>query len=247
MEKNLLIIDMNAIVCRYFFALKEDFHKTPQAFFSMLKRFIKDKYYIIACFDKCSNNFRKKIFTPYKQNRIKGNENLYIQLAILEQICKDIGIPVYSHDEYESDDLIGSICFQNKDYFTTIMTTDKDLYQLIDTQCVIYNPFTKQIIDRVKLYEKYELSPEDFALFLALTGDSSDNIPGIKNIGPKKALGLIKTYSNIANMIAIEQFDFSNLNLMIELTTIKTDIPIIFQLSEINEYYLNYLFNNLLN
>lgn len=225
----LFLIDSNSIICRYFFALKKvrDINGNPlggiYGFCKLVLNILKDNpnASIIANFDMCFNNFRKKIFPEYKKDRVKNPELKNQILAVLE-LCKIIHLPYDFHEEYEADDLIGSYTdyYNNKEKI--IVTTDKDLLQLVDKETKVWNPFTGEIFNETKTLDKMGVAPSEIPMFLALSGDSADKIPGILGIGPKTAIKIIRDNS----FKEYSQFDFSNLDLMLKLTTLKKEIEV---------------------
>lgn len=220
------VIDMNNLLIRYCFAIPE--MVSPDGLLvngiygllRFLKR-IKNKP-IICCVDKCSANFRKDLYSPYKKNRVRLDPNLYTQIDLMIAVCNNLGITVLSHPNYEADDLIAAVVADSSSSFT-VYSTDKDLLQLcVYDHVKLINPFTNKVLTEETIKEKYNVQAKDFTLFLALMGDNSDNIPGISGVGPKTAAKIInegmEKYSS--------KFDFSNLELMLELVTLYDKIPL---------------------
>jgi DNA polymerase-1 len=219
------VIDVSSILFRFFFAIPEKFSANGLminglfGFCRFLNKILSEESKVILCLDKCKNNFRKELNPNYKQNRKKLDSSLFEQLNLLEEICEKSGITVLYSDEFEADDLIGSITHQIEGKHM-IYSTDKDFMQLCNDNVHVCNPFTKEIFDSQKIFIKYGIFPKDFALYLAMMGDKSDNIKGVMGVGPKFAQKIIlegmEKYKN--------QFDFSDLPLNLELTTIKKNI-----------------------
>lgn len=241
----IFLLDSNSIICRYFFAMPEMFDSNGinvSALFGycrLIQEIIKNNQNhniaIIATFDRCYNNFRKKIDSNYKANRKRSDSSLVVQLNLAEEFCKKILIPVEYHSEYEADDIIGSIAtkmkHQNKEI--NIISTDKDLLQLIDSNVFVINPFKKIKADEDYVLQKYGINAKDFDLFLALCGDASDNIQGIQNVGPKTAVKIINTTTKQEEMQQMfPKYDFSNLPKMLELTKLYLD----YDFNKINKY-----------
>lgn len=248
----IFLLDSNSIICRYFFAIPEMFTEdgiNVNGLFGYC-RLIKDiisnnqneEFAIIATFDRCSQNFRKDICENYKKNRKKADSSLIVQLGLAEEFCRNIKIPVEYHLNYEADDIIASIVskYEEKNEIF-ILSTDKDLMQLINEKVKIFNPFSKQIIDKEAVKEKFGLFPEDVGLFLALCGDSSDNIKGIAGVGAKTAVNIInKTKDPDVMKREFPKFDFSELDKMISLTKLNTDYEVdLINLFNINIVDLN--------
>lgn len=217
-EKSVFIIDGHSMIYRAYYA----FIKRPLmnskgmntsaifGFLRMLIKFIKvfKPKYLIISFDTGKPNFRHTLFTEYKATRKKMPEDLIPQIPELKKIIKLLGIPQIEVAGYESDDSIAKIAkdFAEQDYKSFIITKDKDLLQLVEDKINILQPETGNegdsfvLIDNKKVIETYDLEPKNIIDFLSLTGDTSDNIPGVKGIGPKSATDLIKQFKTIENL-----------------------------------------------
>jgi DNA polymerase-1 len=226
----IFLLDSNGIICRYFYAMPELFTEDGvmvnglfgycRLIKDIISKYKKEEFAIVATFDRCSKNFRKDIAETYKQNRKPADSSLIVQLNLAEQFCRNVSIPVEFHLNYEADDIIASLAEEygeSSEIF--ILTTDKDLMQLVKNNVKILNPFTKEIFDRDGVKKKLGVFPEDVDLFLALCGDSSDNIPGIKGIGPKTAINILSKTKDPAEMQKLfPKFDFSLFEHMLSLT-----------------------------
>lgn len=146
----------------------------------------------LACFDTYRHtNLRRENDPEYKANRQKAPEGLHEQFKHVRHLCDALRIQKIYQEGYEADDLIASICKDAQDE-CIVVTYDKDLLQLIKYPHVkIYNPQQKRILDEEYVQEKYNISAKYFDLYLALVGDASDNIKGVRNVGPKRASKLI--------------------------------------------------------
>jgi DNA polymerase-1 len=228
-----LLIDSNGLMCRYFFGIPEMFDENGNnvnavwGFLKFLHKIItqnKNKNYsIVAVFDKCYNNFRKKILPTYKANRPKTDSNLIYQLNFVTDICSKLNIAMDYHSDFEADDLIGSYVKKNPNHEKIIFTSDKDLSQLLQyPNTRMYNPFSSEEITADFIYKKFGVSPEQIPLFLALCGDSADNIPGIEGVGVKRAAQIINSGMSIGEFPEkYPKYDFSNLDQMISLTQLN--------------------------
>jgi DNA polymerase-1 len=188
----------------------------------LINKHNKEDFSIVATFDRCSQNFRKEISEDYKMNRKKTDSSLIVQLQLAAEFCESIGIKTLHHVRYEADDIIASIAKKEENnHEIYVVSPDKDLMQLITDKTKVLNPFTKQTLDTDYVYKKFGIYPKDFHLFLALCGDSSDNIKGIEGIGPKTASKIMSQTLNIAEMPALfPKYDFSKLELMLKLTSL---------------------------
>lgn len=206
--KTLTIIDTFGLFFRLYYALKG--FKTSQGKASgMISGFanfifsLKNEYqsdYIIFALDSKGKTFRSDIDPNYKQNRTPPPPELLEQIPICIDMIEKMGFISVSCEGYEADDIIASmvkIC-EDKDIFVRIITQDKDLYQLIKNgKTSIYSPISKNDYNEEACLEKYGVKPCQIRDFLALCGDSSDNIPGVKGIGAKGAKTLLDEFGTL--------------------------------------------------
>jgi 5'-3' exonuclease len=148
--------------------------------------------------------FRNRIFPAYKAHRDPMPEGLHLQFERCRQLCDHLGITALASNEYEADDLIGTCVatMRREGVRATVITRDKDMAQLIREGDVYWdfgarNPCSYHDIER-----RYGVAPERFADYLALTGDSVDNIPGIPGVGPKTAALLMKEFASLEALYA---------------------------------------------
>jgi len=212
-KKKFLLIDCNALIHRAFHALpplrtrKGENIGAVYGFTSTLLKAINDikPVYIAATFDSRVPTFRHKEYKAYKATRVKAPKELYDQIALTKEVLKGLNIPIFEKDGYEADDLIGTLCKKiddkKADIDTIIVTGDLDTLQLIDHNTKVYT--LKRGIKDTIIYDedlveqKYGFSPQQVIDFKALRGDPSDNIPGVKGIGEKTAIDLIKKYKTL--------------------------------------------------
>jgi len=214
MSKVIYIIDCNSYAYRFFYAIPTLTTKDGVevnavfGFFNMLNKLINEKQidYLALVFDSAVPTFRHKLYEEYKIQREKMPESLQNQIRIIKEICSISGIQVFQYDGLEADDIIANIAVKiaGDDKKVMVMTSDKDMIQIIDENINIYKiGKDKEIIltpDKIK--EEYGIKPKDIVDVLALMGDASDNIPGVKGIGEKTAYKLIREYKNIDNILA---------------------------------------------
>lgn len=211
MKKKLYLIDGTALAYRSYYA----FINNPlinskgfptSALFGVINSFLKlidvfDPDHIAISFDRKEPTFRHKMAESYKIHRPPMPPDLIAQIDAIKDFFDLIGLKEISMAGYEADDVLGTLAvrYQN-DFEVVIVTGDKDYAQLVNDQISLFDPkndkfyFTQDVID------KYELSPDQFIDYLALVGDSADNIPGAKGIGPKTAVNLLKTYHDVKNL-----------------------------------------------
>ncbi|QOR00979.1 DNA polymerase I [Campylobacter sp. 2014D-0216] len=206
--KTLTIIDTFGFFFRLFYALKglKNSKGEPSNMISGFANFVyslKSEHpsdMIIFALDSKGKTFRSEIDPNYKINRTPPPPDLLAQIPICIQMIEKMGFSSFSCEGYEADDIIASLVKEckDKDIFIRIITQDKDLYQLIkDGKVSIYSPISKNDYNEAGCLEKYGVKPSQIRDFLALCGDSSDNIPGVKGIGAKGAKNLLDEFESI--------------------------------------------------
>ena len=171
-------------------------------FISSLERDYKTDYIVFAL-DSKEESFRKEIDPDYKANRPPAPEDLLAQLPVAIDWIKRMDFKQLEAENCEADDIIASLVkyLKNKDIKIRIVSHDKDLYQLIDDgKVVLFDPVKKIEIDEEECKKKFGVYPEKIPDYLALVGDSADNIPGVKGIGAKTALKLLEKYESIEDI-----------------------------------------------
>lgn len=156
-----------------------------------------DSNYIIFALEGEGDKKRKDIASDYKANRKEIDIDLSLQIQIAIEWIKKMNLPYISINGYEADDAIASIKSIVKDVNIRIVSVDKDLYQLIDSNTYIYDPIKKKSIYKEECFEKFGVYPEQFVDYQSLVGDSSDNVSGIKGIGTKTAQKLISNFNSL--------------------------------------------------
>lgn len=218
----------------------------------MLNRIIEEynPYYLAVAFDMKKRTFRHEIYNEYKAGRQETPRELLSQIPIMHDVLEAMNIAVLEMETYEADDIIGTVTKRASDeqIESIVITGDKDELQLIDsfTKVVINKKGMSEfdVYDKSAMHERYGIAPELFIDLKGLMGDSSDNIPGIHGIGEKKGLGLIKEYGSleavIENADKIKGKMGENVRggvdsaiLSKKLATIKRDVPIEFDLSDL--------------
>lgn len=214
--KNLILIDGNSILNRAFYGtmasklmVTEDgtYTNAIYGFLSIMFKIIDDikPEYMVVTFDLKAPTHRHKLYDGYKANR-KGMPNeLSSQMPILKEILQAMNIKVIEKEGYEADDILGTLAKwgQSQKLNVTILTGDRDSFQLIDEHIKVRIPHTAQGKTETedytveKVLEKYGLPPKKLVEVKGLAGDASDNIPGVPGIGEKTAINLIKQYGSI--------------------------------------------------
>jgi DNA polymerase-1 len=220
MKKPLLVLfDGNAIVHRAFHALPPlTASKTGETvgavygFASMLLKTInelKPTHWAIA-FDRKAPTFRHKLFAQYKAQRPATPDELINQLGRVRQLTETFHIPIFELDDYEADDVLGTLSQQasRQDIDTIIVTGDADAMQLVSTKVKVLYPKPRggfsdtMLYDESAVSQKYGVKPEQIADFKGLAGDPSDNIPGVPGIGKKTAVKLLQQFGSIDQIYA---------------------------------------------
>ncbi|HOD96634.1 MAG TPA: DNA polymerase [Candidatus Paceibacterota bacterium] len=212
----LILIDSHALIHRCFHALPNlttpkgepigAVYGTIRIILKIIREFKPD--YLAACFDLAEPTFRHKEYKEYKATRPKTDENLIPQFDKVREFFSAVPIKYFEIPGYEADDLIGTLVkkFSNeKDLKIIILTGDLDTLQLVDDDKVVVYTMKKGIQDTViynekEVQERYGLSPKQLIDFKALKGDPSDNILGVKGIGEKTAIELIKHFETLENL-----------------------------------------------
>ena len=169
---------------------------------NMLKEYKPD--YIAVIFDAKGKNFRHTLYPDYKAHRPPMPPELGQQIPILHELLQAMGLPLLIIDAVEADDVIGTLAHQMRDCEQKVLisTGDKDLAQLVDDHIQLINTMNKQQLDVPGVADKFGVPPERIIDYLALIGDSSDNVPGIPKVGPKTAVKWITQYGDIDSIIS---------------------------------------------
>lgn len=171
---------------------------------NMLRSLIK-KYkpsHMAVVFDAKGKTFRNDMYEAYKANRPPMPDDLRSQIAPLHAIVTALGLPLLCIDNVEADDVIGTLARQAGDQgrFTLISTGDKDMAQLVNEHVMLINTMTDTLLDEQGVMDKYGVQPQQIIDYLALMGDSSDNIPGLPKVGEKTALAMLQGMGSIDAM-----------------------------------------------
>lgn len=216
MKKRAILIDGNNLLFRSYYAtayngnLMKNSKGFPTnalfGFVNMLNKIINEEKpeYIMVAFDT-GHNFRKDLCDTYKDGRIETPNDLKIQFPEAKKICTLLGIKYIECDNYEADDIIGTfarMADEDKNYNATIISSDKDLLQLISDEVDVKLLKQKDYIlmNEQTFFEHYGIKPIRMIDLKALMGDPSDNIPGVKGIGEKTALSLLVKYDTLENL-----------------------------------------------
>ncbi len=206
--KKLYLIDISSLFFRSYYAIslnmkneKGDPTNALYGVFKMLHKLMKQKSpdYLVSCFDTKQVSFRKEIYPEYKSNRGEMPEDLEQQVPYLKIMMEVLKIPYIEKPGFEADDIIGTLAFHGKKQKldTYIISGDKDFAQLVGKNTFLYDTMKDVIYDIQGVKNKWGVFPEQMLDYLSLIGDSSDNIPGVRGIGPKGAVTLLEKYKTL--------------------------------------------------
>ncbi len=208
----LLLIDGNSMLFRAYYATTYGNPMSTSSgiptnaifgFASMLQKAVEtikpDK--VVVAFDTGKGSFRKEVFADYKGTRQQTPENLIAQFPIAREYLDSIHMLRYEQDGIEADDIIGSLASMYPNYDINVLTSDKDLLQLVNDNTKVWlmkKGITEmECMDEKAVYERFELTPLQIIDLKGLSGDPSDNIPGVNKVGDKTAIKLLKDYGSV--------------------------------------------------
>ncbi len=278
MPKNFFIIDGHSQLYQAYYAISGLTTPSGQpinavyGFTRMLRKILKEDRpgYMAIAFDSKGSTFRHKEYEKYKEHRKPTPEDLVSQIPLMFDVIGAYNIPIFAIQGFEADDIIGTISkkVSEENIECSIITTDKDMDQLVDKYIKVFNPRKKEIRNIEKIRSEMGIEPKSFIDVLALSGDSSDNIPGVPGIGIKTALELIREWKSLENVLAnadkvkgkkkqenlVKYAESARLSL--RLATINTEVPLEYDLetcrlnnfdnNRLNELFAEYGFNSFL-
>ena len=173
---------------------------------NMLLKFLREypAKHTVVVFDAPGKTFRDELFAEYKSHRPPMPDELRSQITPLLEIVRAMGLPLLRIEGVEADDVIGTLAMQAvaRGEQVLISTGDKDMCQLVSDQVRLINTMSGSQYDRAAVKEKFDVWPEQIIDYLALVGDTADNIPGIPKVGPKTAAKWLNAYGNIDTLVA---------------------------------------------
>ena len=175
-------------------------------FTRMLQKLLREHRpeYLVLVFDTKWATHRHNKYSSYKANRKPTPDELQVQIPLIYKVVRAYNIPIYAAKGYEADDVIGSLVniLSDKQVEIVIVTSDKDMEQLLSPNVKIFNAKKGTMIDQDALYKEKGIRPEQVVDVLALSGDTSDNVPGVPGIGGKTALELIHKWGSLESVLA---------------------------------------------
>ncbi len=213
MRNKLFLIDGTALIYRAYFAFIRNplFNSKGQntsAIYGVINSFLKiieeyQPHYVMVSFDRKEKTFRHEMDENYKANRPPMPDDLVEQIEPVKQFFKLINIPEISLAGYEADDVIGTFAEHFKDQADVyIVSGDKDFAQIVQPHVYLLDPFKNKLMDEEAVKEKYGIEASQFINYLAIVGDSADNIPGVKGLGPKAAEKLLTQFKDLDDIYA---------------------------------------------
>ena len=202
--------------------------------------------YFAVVFDAKGKNFRNDMYPEYKANRPPMPDDLSCQISPLHEIIRAEGIPLLIIDNVEADDVVATLAksAEREGMSTVISTGDKDLAQIVNDHINLLNTMTNVRLDPVGVKDKFGVSPDRIVDYLALVGDSADNVPGIPKVGPKTAVKWLSEYGSLEKIIDnadkiagkvgenlrnnLEQLDLSK-----ELVTLRTNLSLDVEITDL--------------
>jgi DNA polymerase I len=246
--KQIYLVDGNSFVYRAFFATpylsnsKGMPTNAIYAFINMLKKLLNEKKPdgLVVVWDSKAPSFRVKLSEDYKATRPPMPGNLSLQFPYVKNIVEKMGIATVEKEGFEADDIIATLVYQLRDADLTIciVTSDKDIMQLVGPRVTIFDSMKNVVMGPGEVEEKFGINPCLMSDFLALSGDTSDNIPGVPGIGDKTARELISAFGGIDEIYghiddvkkpAVRQKLIDHRDRAVlskELATLRLDVPV---------------------
>ncbi|MCD6102475.1 MAG: DNA polymerase I, partial [Thermotogaceae bacterium] len=213
----LFLFDGTGLMYRAYFALDRSLSTSKgiptNAVYGVMKMLIKflrenvsNDDYVAFVVDVKTTTYRHEILETYKAKRPPTPDTLIEQIPYVKEAVRALGVRVLEYENCEADDVIATLAVKGKDVFDEIyiVTGDKDMLQLVNEKTKVWRTtrgITElELYDKKRIFEKYGLEPSQIVDLLALAGDSSDNVPGVKGIGLKRGTELVKTYGSVENI-----------------------------------------------
>jgi len=210
-DDTLVLIDGSSYLYRAFHALpslsnsRGDPTGAVHGVLNMINKLVREQAseHIAVVFDAPGKTFRDEIFAEYKANRPPMPDELRLQIDPLLEAVTAMGLPLLRIEGVEADDVIGTLCRQavKSGLDVLVSTGDKDMAQLVDDKVTLIDTMSGTVLDRNGVKKKFDVYPEQIIDYLALVGDSSDNIPGVPRVGAKTAAKWLNQYGSVAEIV----------------------------------------------
>jgi DNA polymerase-1 len=206
-ERTVHLVDAMAYIFRAFYANAES--RSPAGaptnasfgFLDFLLRLIarENPTHLGVVFDSGPKSFRNELYPDYKANRQETPPELLPQFEQCERLTAALGLPVLKHENHEADDVLATLAQRCREagHRVTIFSGDKDLAQLVDEGLTVLDPARSRRLTPRTVKKRFGVEPAQMTDFFGLTGDASDNIPGVKGVGPKTATGLLQALTSL--------------------------------------------------
>jgi len=217
---------------------------------NMLRKLIADYHsdYITVVFDAPGKTFRNALYDQYKAHRPPMPDDLRVQIAPLHNLIRAMGLPMIIESGVEADDVLGVLAqhAEQQGYDVIISTGDKDMAQLVTEHIILENTMSNSRMDIQGVIDKFGVRPEQIIDYLALIGDTVDNIPGVPKVGPKTAAKWLEQYNTLENLVAHAdkitgkigenlRASLDQLPLSKQLTTIKCDLDLPYDMEDLKQ------------
>lgn len=203
------LVDASVYIFRAWFSMSDEFVNSSgestnavygfSGFLCSLLEQTSAEYVAVAFDESLSSSYRNEIYPEYKANREPAPEELKRQFAWSRAVAESMGLPCFADPRYEADDLIGTLArhWRERGHPICVVTSDKDLAQLVGENDHWWDFARNQKLNARQLTEKFGVTPDQMADYLALTGDAVDNIPGVPGVGPKSASALLGHFGDL--------------------------------------------------
>jgi len=209
---NLILVDGSSYLFRAYHALppltNKQGHPTGaiKGVISMIKRLVEGfpAAQVVVVFDAKGKTFRNDLYADYKAHRPPMPEDLRVQIEPIHNMIRAMGLPLLSIEGIEADDVIGTLAARGRDtgQHVLISTGDKDMAQLVNDHITLMNTMTDERLDEAGVVDKFGVRPDQIIDYLALVGDTVDNIPGVPKCGPKTAVKWLDQYGSLEGVVA---------------------------------------------
>ena len=259
-QKRLILVDGSSFLFRAYHAippLNNPLGEPTNAVYgvsNMLRKLIAEYHsdYITVVFDAPGKTFRNDLYDQYKANRPPMPDDLRVQIEPLHHLIRAMGLPLIMESGVEADDVLGALAqhAEQQGFNVIISTGDKDMAQLVTEHIILENTMTNTRMDIQGVIDKFGVRPEQIVDYLALMGDTSDNIPGVPKVGPKTAAKWLEQYQTLENLVANAdkitgkigenlRASLDQLPLAKQLTTIKCDLDLPYGMDDLKRQPVN--------
>jgi DNA polymerase-1 len=255
-QKRLILVDGSSFLFRAYHAVppltnaKGEPTNAIYGVTNMLRKLIADYHsdYITVVFDAPGKTFRNELYGQYKAHRPPMPDDLRVQIAPLHNLLRAMGLPLIIESGVEADDVLGALAqhAEQQGYDVIISTGDKDMAQLVNEHIILENTMSNTRMDVQGVFDKFGVRPDQIIDYLALIGDTVDNIPGVPKVGPKTAAKWLAQYENLENLAAHAteitgkigenlRASLDQLPLSKQLTTIKCDLDLPYTMEDLKQ------------